>query len=304
MLSVRGLRQRSMLLQAIRSFFLDRGYLEVDTPLRLPVLIPEANILPFTSEDWYLQTSPELCMKRLLAGGCEKLFQICHCFRKEEQGRYHQSEFCMLEWYQSGWDYTNLMEECEALIRQVCRNLEGFDGLAEATLLRSGHRIRLDCPWERLTVKEAFELYAPVDLADALETGRFDEHLVEAVEPNLGWRQPVFLCDYPLELAALSREKSNNPGVAERFELYIAGLELANGFSELTDAVEQRRRFDEERERAARHFGAMAMPEKFLHDLQGLGEAAGIALGVDRLLLLLSGKEHLREVLPFDQDEL
>ena len=111
MLTPEGLQQRSRLLQAIRSFFYERSYIEVDTPLRLPVFIPESNITPFASEGCFLQTSPEQCMKRLLAHGCERIFQICHCFRKEEQGRLHQSEFTMLEWYQKGWAYHDLMRQ-------------------------------------------------------------------------------------------------------------------------------------------------------------------------------------------------
>lgn len=305
MLSVLGLRQRSMLLHAIRCFFLDRGYLEVDTPIRLPVLIPEVNILPFTSEGWYLQTSPELCMKRLLARGCEKIFQICHCFRKEELGRYHQTEFCMLEWYQAGWDYMDLMTECEAMIRHICLSLESFDGLLSATLLqREGQTIRLASPWQRLTVEEAFERYSPVNLWEALEQGRFDELLVETVEPRLGWQMPVFLYDYPSPLASLAKKKQDRPDLAERFELYIGGLELANGFSELTDGEEQRRRFVMESEKCEQQATTPVLPEKFLDDLEVLGEAAGIALGVDRLLLLLLGNEHLDEVLPFPTSEL
>lgn len=300
-----GVRQRSMLLNAIRSFFLDRDYLEVDTPIRQPVLIPEANILPFASEGWFLQTSPELCMKRLLAGGCDKLFQICHCFRKEEHGRYHHSEFCMLEWYQVNWNYMDLMAECEAMIRHLCLKLVSFDGLISATMLqRGGQPIDLDSPWKRLTVEEAFDRYASVNLTEAMETGSFDEHLVETVEPKLGWQKPVFLYDYPLPLASLAKKKQGSSGLAERFELYIGGLELANGFSELTDSVEQRQRFAEERGKCTQHGTKPAMPEKFLNDLDELSEAAGIALGVDRLLMLLRGKEHLDQVLPFATIEL
>ncbi|MBW1750904.1 MAG: EF-P lysine aminoacylase GenX, partial [Deltaproteobacteria bacterium] len=119
MLSPEGLQQRSRLLQVVRSFFLSRSYLEVDTPIRLPVLIPEAEIIPIESEDWFLQTSPELCMKRLLARGSSQLFQICHCFRRGERGRLHQQEFTMLEWYHTGWNYLELMDECEEMVRAV-----------------------------------------------------------------------------------------------------------------------------------------------------------------------------------------
>ena len=128
MLTPEGLRQRSDLLRAIRLYFFERDYIEVDTPLRLPVLIPESNLVPFASEDCFLHTSPELCMKRLLARGCSRIFQICHCFRKEEHGRLHQSEFTLLEWYHKGWNYFDLMGQCEELLCTLvhqCSNASG-----------------------------------------------------------------------------------------------------------------------------------------------------------------------------------
>ena len=294
MLTPQGLRQRSNLLQAIRSFFLQRAYIEVDTPLRLPVLIPEANLIPFASEECFLQTSPELCMKRLLARGCTQIFQICHCFRKEELGRLHQPEFTMLEWYHKGWNYFDLMEECEQLVASLTsRVVDGTTAMDGDSLCWRGNRVSMALPWDRLTVAEAFERYAGVDVHSTLEQGTFDEVLTMAVEPHLGQERPVFLHDYPVALGSLARRSPVNPGVAERFELYVAGVELANGFSELVDPEEQRQRFQQEIDAIRAQGRTAAMPEKFLADLELLGDTAGIALGVDRLCMLLMGRDAL-----------
>jgi lysyl-tRNA synthetase class 2 len=176
-------------------------------------------------------------MKRLLAAGYPRIFQICKCFRAGERGDRHLPEFTILEWYRGGVDFRALMDDCEALINGISREL-GFDG----AFPRQGSRIRLEAPWERITVREAFARYATMTVAEALKEDRFDEILTCEVEPHLGKDRPVFLCEYPVELGALARAKEADPRVAERFELYIAGLELANAFSELTDAGEQRRR--------------------------------------------------------------
>lgn len=305
MLKPQGLQQRSNLLQATRSFFIERAYIEVDTPLRLPILLPEANLVPFASENWLLQTSPELCMKRLLARGCTQIFQICHCFRKEESGRMHQPEFTMLEWYHAGWDYLDLMRECEALIATLCQiapQMSGFD--CEGKLCWRGHQVSLAPPWDRLTVAEAFRQHAGIDVAEVLARGMFDEVLVTAVEPHLGQDRPVFLYDYPVALGSLARCNSENPQVAERFELYVAGLELANGFSELVDPQEQRHRFSLEIERLRAAGQHAAMPEKFLTDLAAVGATAGIALGLDRLFMLLMGSASIAEAMSFVVEEL
>lgn len=306
MLTPEGLRQRSQLLQAIRRFFLERDYIEVDTPLRLPVLIPEANLIPFSSEDCFLHTSPELCMKRLLAQGCERIFQICHCLRKEEHGRLHQSEFTMLEWYQKGWGYKDLMRQCEELFACLMQQCPDLPGVLDArTIGWRGVSLSMAPPWERLTVAEAFWRYAGVDVEVALRTDQFDELLVTAIEPHLGWERPVFLCDYPVERGSLARRSQNNPQVAERFELYVAGVELANGFSELVDPDEQRVRFEEEIHliRSADRQGT-GMPHNLLAELRQIGPAAGIALGVDRLCMLFMGAEVIASVIPFNFEEL
>ncbi|MCI5120732.1 MAG: EF-P lysine aminoacylase GenX [Candidatus Electrothrix sp. AUS4] len=295
MLSPEGLKQRSLMMQRIRNFFYLREYIEVDTPVRLPVLIPEAEIAPLTSEGYLLQTSPELCMKRLLAQGCSQIFQICPCFRKGERGRLHQEEFTMLEWYHTGWSYRELMEECEQMIQQIA---------GHNTLNRSCKAISLQEPWQRLPVNEAFQHYAGISAQEALEEGKFDLLLVEEVEPKLGWKTPVFLYDYPIALASLARPKPESPDLAERFELYIAGIEVANGFSELTDPAAQRCRFEEEIRKAQSYGRLSTMPDKFLTDLEKLPACAGIALGLDRLFMLLLEQNSLAESLSFAEEDL
>ena len=305
MLTPEGLRQRSNLLQAIRSFFLERDYIEVDTPLRLPVLIPESNLIPFSSEDCFLHTSPELCMKRLLARGCTRIFQICHCFRKEEHGRLHQSEFTMLEWYHKGWDYFDLMRQCEALICTLGRQWSHVSESAPVHYLSwRDCRVTLTPPWDRLTVAEAFQRYAGREVGAVLRAGNFDEILVTEIEPHLGRERPVFLYDFPVELGSLARRSHRNPAVAERFELYIAGVELANGFSELIDPQEQRHRFALEQATLRAAGREVLLPEKFLAELRLVGETAGIALGVDRLCMLLMGSPDIATVTPFIFEEL
>ncbi len=290
------LEKRARIVQSIRAHFVREGFLEVETPLRIPANAPEAHIDAVPADGWYLQTSPELCMKRLLAAGCPNLFQVCRVWRGGERGVRHLPEFTMLEWYRAEADYRSLMDDCERLIRALA---------PEGRIVREGETIDLTPPWERLTVAEAFTLYAPVSLEAAMEAGRFDEVIALHVEPRLGRTKPTFLCDYPAELAALARRSPGDPTVAERFELYIAGVELANAFSELTDPHEQRERFA--REEAVRRAAGKApypSPAKFLDELASLCEAAGIALGVDRLVMLLTGAETIEEVSAFTPEDL
>ncbi len=313
MLDVQGLRLRAAFFHSLRSFFITRQFLEVDTPIRQPLLLPEANIQPLTSEDAFLQASPELCMKRLLALGCDRIFQICNCFRKGERGRLHLEEFTMLEWYRAGADYEDLMDDCEQLLGFLLVELGGMAGCGA---LRKGSRdglrpygcdqiIAMQPPWDRLSVEAAFARFSPVSLEQALASGSFDELLVQYVEPSLGLERPLFLHDYPVALGSLARRKDGAPHLVERFELYINGMELANGFSELTDVDEQRQRFAEElrlMEEGGRK--PLPMPERFLEDLAHLQQAAGIALGVDRLLMLLMGRRCIDEVVSFAPDDL
>jgi lysyl-tRNA synthetase class 2 len=300
MIDASGLQLRAVFIQALRSFFIERGYLEVDTPLRIPAPAPELHIQPLTSEEWYLQTSPELCMKRLLAAGIPKIFQICKCFRKGERGNRHLPEFTMLEWYCAGQDYRDLMVECEALVRFVAQAL-GLDLLLSV----GGRQINLAGSWERLSVGEAFARYGPRSMAESLAGDMFDEDMVVHVEPHLGLDCPTFLYDYPAQLGALARVKKSDPSLAERFELYINGLELANGFSELTDPKEQRRRFEKDQEDILAGGGEPGpMPESFLQDLVNMPDAAGIALGVDRLAMIFADADDIGSVVSFMPEEL
>ena len=295
-----ALKLRARMVQAIRRFFLERDFLEVETPCRIPAPAPECHIEPVASGEWFLHPSPELCMKRLLAAGYPKIFQICRCFRGGERGDRHLPEFTLLEWYRSNADYRALMDDCEGMIGHVAEDL-GFAG----SLGPPGKRIRLQPPWERLAVKDAFARYAPIPLSEALAADRFDEILAFSIEPRLGRETPVFLHDYPAELGSLARVKEDDPSVAERFELYIAGLEVANAFSELTDPREQRRRFEEAgRSRSLQSRPVSPMPEPFLEALAGMPPSAGIALGVDRLAMIAAGRDRIEDVVAFSPESL
>ena len=289
------------MIQAIRSFFVDRDYLEVETPIRITAPAPEAHIDAIESGDRFLQTSPELCMKRLLAAGIPRLFQICKCFRLGERGRLHLPEMTLLEWYRADGNYLDLMDDCEDLIHTVA----GAGGSNEGTLFYQGRNIELAPPWPRISVNEAFEKWGSISLQNALEHDRFDEIMVEEIEPNLSQTRPVFLYDYPAAQAALARLKPQDSRYAERFELYIGGLEICNAFSELTDPVEQRKRFEFERQHR-RQAGKpeYPMPEKFLETLGSMPPAAGNALGIDRLAMLFSDSKQIDDVVAFTPEEL
>lgn len=295
-----SLRLRADLLSAVRSFFSARGYLEVETPIRIPAPAPEAHIDALSSEGWFLQTSPELCMKRLLAAGFERIFQICKCFRREERGERHLVEFTMLEWYAANTDYHHMMAETESLIRSVAGAVGNGPRLSY-----QGHPLRLEAPWDRITVAEAFDRYAPLSMDRALETGRFDEVMALEIEPRLGFERPLFIRDYPAASGSLARLRKDDPTVAERFELYIAGLELCNAFTELTDPVEQRARFEAEEQRR-RHAGCTPYPspEPFLEALAHMPPASGNALGIDRLAMLLADAGAIDQVVAFTPESL
>jgi elongation factor P--(R)-beta-lysine ligase len=290
---------RARIAASMRRFFDELGYLEVETPVCIPAPAPEAHIDAEACGQWYLQTSPELCMKRLLAAGYERIYQICRCFRRKERGSRHLPELTLLEWYTADADYASMMAQTETLVRTICATL------GKAQFDYQGMHIDLSAPWPRLTVAEAFRRYAGHSPEEALRQGRFDEVLAFSIEPHLGHPQPLFLYDYPVACGALARAKRGAPHLVERFELYIAGVELCNGFSELTDPAEQRDRF--ERELAARRTAGRAlspMPEKFLAALADMPPAAGNALGVDRLVMLLVDAPQIDEVVAFTPEEL
>jgi lysyl-tRNA synthetase class 2 len=295
-----ALQARAKLIQSIRLFFIHHGFLEIETPLRIPSPAPEEHIEAIPSGNWFLQTSPELCMKRLLAAGYPQIFQISKCFRAAERGSKHLPEFTMLEWYAAGFDYHQLMDQCEALLIAALKDI-GHN----QDILWQNKKINLVSPWERFTVEDVFLKYAPVTLEEALVQDKFDEIMVEYIEPHLGLDRPTFIYDYPAKHAALAKIKMNDPTVAERFELYIGGLELANGFSELTDANEQRQRFQEASEaRRRKNWAHYTVPENFLQALQTMPQSAGIALGIDRLIMILTDTDKIDDVVTFTPETL
>jgi elongation factor P--(R)-beta-lysine ligase len=294
-----NLERRALIFKNIRDFFNEQGFLEVETPIRAPAIAPEAFIVPFQSEDWYLAASPELHMKRLLAAGYEKIYQFSHCFRKGERGRWHNPEFIMLEWYRRGADYRKIIEDTENLITSVARKL-GF----KKSIKYQGQTIDISLPWPRLTVSEAYLKNAGWDPVAKDDPEKFDIDFIEKVLPAFSKKSPTVLMDYPTEQASLARLKPGNPKVAERAEVFIGGLELANAYSELADAAEQAKRFREALEQLKNERGqAMPMPEKFLEAMLSLPECGGIALGIDRLVMLCCDAEKIDDVMAFTADE-
>ncbi len=239
-------------------------------------------------------------MKRLLSAGYERIFQICRCFRKNERGHRHLPEMTILEWYRHEADYNDLMEEIQNLLRHIFKIIGLHD-----TLIYQGQKIEAKPPWEKLSVKEAFERFSMFSLKQALDEDRFDELLALEIEPHLGIDKPLFLVDYPIEKGALARPKADNASIAERFELYIAGLELCNGFSELNDSKEQRQRFQKEMTlQKALGKSVYPMPEKSLKSLRQIPLSAGCALGVDRLVMLFADTPNIDDVVAFTPEEL
>ncbi len=297
--SIAALQIRSNVLQAIRRYFLSREFVEVDTPVRLPAPALETFIDAIPSGDWYLRTSPELHMKRLLVAGMPKIFQMGPCFREGERGRHHNPEFTMLEWYRANADYETILEDAQALISDVAQEVLG------STILQWGDgEIDVDRPWVRLSVSEAFLQHAGWDPVLAFDADRFDLDLINKVEPALPRDRGVVLIDYPIEVAALAKPHPDDPRVAQRWELYMGGLELANAFSELTDAAEQRRRFEEcaaERSAAGREVYPLDQP--FLAALEdGMPPSGGIAMGVDRLVMLVANAASIQDVITFAEE--
>ncbi len=295
------LQLRASALRAVREYFENRGYLEVQTPLMVPSPGTEVHLDAFEiqghPEARWLITSPEYQMKRLLSAGFNRIFQICPCFRRDEKGSRHEPEFTMVEWYQVGSTYEELLQETENLVAFVSQQVLG------RTRVQLGNdTYELAPPWQRLSVEEAFQRFAnqsALELAEDEE--RFFRVLVDEVEHHLGRNQPCFLFDYPAPMASLARLKAANPALAERTEAYIAGMELCNGYVELTDAHEQRSRHEHDLERRR----VLAKPnypldERFLSALiQGLPPCVGMALGFDRLMMLLAGTQDIQDVIAF-----
>lgn len=296
--------KRAALLQQIRQFFSERDVMEVDTPLLGPHGNPAPYIQQLTTQinnqTYYLQTSPEFAMKRLLAAGSGPIFQLNKVFRAEEMGRYHQPEFTMLEWYRLGITQQAMLDN----IHQICQ-------LALPSESYSVHRyaelFEQYCSFHPLAVTTQalcqFAIKHNLTDTDLLldHDGWLQLIMSQMIEPYLGQNQPCFVVDYPKSQAALAKLNPDDPRWAQRFELYYKGLELANGFVELTDAQEQRQRFhQEQRQRQQLGLPVIEIDEAFLASLAyGLDECVGVALGFDRLLMLAVGADHIHEVLPF-----
>lgn len=324
---------RSQVMMSVRCFFQERGFLEIDAPALVPIPGMEPHLDPMKVElrlrgtgepFFYLHTSPEYCMKKLLSAGLDRIYFLGHVFRSEEISKTHNPEFTLLEWYRSGADYTSVMADCEELIIHLAEVL----GKGRELPRPFSEPLHLEPPWPRITVQEAMKEHAGVDL---LEVRGLDEFVglarskgyrevdtswpwedvfyrifLQEVEPNLPKDRPFFLVDYPLEMASLARKKPGAPRWAERFELYAGELELANGFSELTDPLEQEKRLLAERKQR-QEMGKETFPVdySFLEALRlGMPESAGVALGLDRLVMLLSGTTRIRDVMPFPMEDL
>lgn len=300
-----ALAQRAAALAAVRALFAERGFLEVETPSMVPSPGLDLHLDAFAvqaARPTFLITSPEYQMKRLLSGGVPRCFQLARCFRRGELGDRHNPEFTMLEWYRAFAGVDEVMADTEAIVQRVAGAL-GADG----TISTSGKQVRLERPFPRISIGEAFARWAGVPADDAIALASSDEErffrlLVDAVEPAIAaLRHPVFLVDFPAPLASLARLKPSDPRVCERFELYVAGVELCNGFGELTDPVEQRARLlADQAARAAQGKPVYPIDERFLDALEeGMPPAAGNALGVDRLVALCLGAASIGDVLAF-----
>ena len=315
-----NMRVRAAVLDAVRSFFRDAGFLAVEAPTLIRASAQEEHIQLFATEyqgdkakeQLYLAPSPELYMKRLLGVGFERIYQISRSYRNGEMGPQHNPEFTLIEWYRAYASYEEIMADVENLVAHVAESV-----LGRSSMVRSGREIGLQPPWERLSVRDAFARWAVIDLdacADAESLFRcaralgydsarrgdswedlFHKILLEKVEPELAKMGAVHLFDYPRQLAALAKLKEGDPAVAERTEAYLGGVELSNGYTELNDPVQQRERFAQ----GARSGGAPA-DETFLAAMErGIPPAGGVALGLDRLVMVVVGASCLDEVIAF-----
>ncbi|MFO8111927.1 MAG: EF-P lysine aminoacylase EpmA [Desulfosalsimonadaceae bacterium] len=286
---------RQAVLGAVRQFFTQNGFLEVETPLRLTAPAPEPHIDAVESGNHYLQASPELHMKRLLCAGYRRIFQICKCFRHGERSARHLTEFTMLEWYTAGEDYFFLMDQVEKLVCFV-----SAEALGRQQVHYHDTVIDLSGPWKRIRAADAFLQYAGMEMKSAMAGDMFEEKLAFEIEPRLDVHRPVFLHDYPLAFTPLAKSAPDDPEAAQRFELYLGGVEICNGYSELTDAKLQRMRFETElASRKADRRPVSPMPERFLSDMSQMPEAAGCALGLDRLVMILADASAIDDVVAF-----
>ena len=304
------LRLRATILQMMRQFFYDRGILEVDTPLLGHTSTPDPHIasvpallqLPHcqTIHRYYLQTSPEYMMKRLLAAGSGAIFQLTKAFRQGEMGRYHHPEFTMLEWYQLGLTHHQLMDEVDALLQVILKSPPA-ERISYAALFATHMNINPHLVSQDVLRTCAEHLGLTVHALDDRDT-ILQLLLAHSIEPQLGKDRPCFVYDFPVSQAALAKIITvNGQQVAARFEAYYRGIELANGFHELQDSLEQRQRLEEQLAiRRRKHLPLLPIDEYFLAALQHLPDCAGVAMGVDRLMMFITQSEHITEVMSFD----
>lgn len=297
------LEKRAQALKLVRQYFDDEGFLEVETPTRLRAPGLDAHVEPLAASDGWLVTSPELHLKRLIVGGMPRVFELARCHRGEELGAYHEPEFTLLEWYRSFEPVESVMRDTEKLVRSIMTGLSG-----QSLLQHRQHTVSIDQPFARIAVAEALERYAQVP--DGLTLAERDPDTwfrlwVEKAEPAIAaYKVPVFVVDYPVSQAALAQKKPDNPRVAERFELYCAGVELCNGYGELIDPDEQQARFEAElAERKKRNLPDLPLDQRFLAALrEGMPPCSGNALGFDRLVMLATGAECIADVMAFPWD--
>lgn len=302
---------RARVLRELRSFFEARGFLEVETPTLVPSPGMDVHLAAFESDGpanlRYLITSPEYQMKRLLASGYSQIFQVARAFRKDESGGRHNPEFTLVEWYRANAGWEEVLADTEQLIAKVTGGVVHLG----ATAWGPARSVRCLPPFRRIPVLTAFATWGGVTAEEALHLAETDEDrfyflLVDRVEPAIAaLDEAIVLCDYPATQASLARKKPEDPRLAERFEIYVAGVELCNGFGELVDPVEQRNRFEiDQRARAARGLPVYPIDENFLKDLEKMPPAGGNALGVDRLAALVAGTTSIDAVLAFPATEL
>ncbi|NHB96179.1 elongation factor P--(R)-beta-lysine ligase [Photorhabdus stackebrandtii] len=308
---IANLLKRAAILAEIRRFFAERGILEVETPAMGQSTVTDIQLFSFQTEfvgpgaadgmTLYLMTSAEFHMKRLLAAGSGPIYQISRCFRNEEAGRYHNPEFTMLEWYRPHYDMYRLINEVDDLLQQIldCESAESLS--YQQAFLRYLDIDPLSAEKEKLR-----EVAAKLDLSNIADTEEDRDILLQllftvGVEPHIGTERPTFIYHFPASQASLAEISKEDHRVAERFEVYFKGVELANGFRELTDGDEQRQRFEQDnRKRAELGLPVRPIDENLIGALkQGIPECAGVALGVDRLVMLALGAERLSDVIAF-----
>ncbi|MFT6371675.1 MAG: lysyl-tRNA synthetase class 2 [Gammaproteobacteria bacterium] len=301
--SFTAIKQRARIYRQIRAFFDARAYFEVDTPLLSPTTNTDANIESIKASNLgqtlYLQTSPEFAMKRLLAAGSGSIYQICHAFREGEKGRRHNPEFTLLEWYRVGFEYQELMDEIECLIDDISGESNQYQRISYRQLVLDHISVDIDTI-KLLALRQKVDQHIPGTRSSELDVDQCLDLLISlAIAPKI--KGYVFVYDYPISQASLARVKVSEPTVAERFELFHNGLELANGFSELCDSSQQRQRFEGDNNRRL-DAGLEPYPvdELLLSALDsGLPECAGVAIGLDRLMMVLLEKNSIDQVLSF-----